>query len=140
MRPFPINESRTPKRTKTNIKFKTTGAKMAYDTKLAERIREYLKAIPRIKIEEKKMFRGLTFMINGKMCVSVSGENLMCRFDPALQDELSDKMGFQEMIMRDRVYKGYCYISPDGIKTKKNFEFWVSLCLDFNKRAKASKK
>ncbi len=60
---------------------------MAYDTKLAERIREYLNAIPRIRIEEKKMFRGLTFMINGKMCVCVSGENLMCRFDPVLQDE-----------------------------------------------------
>ncbi len=113
---------------------------MAYDTKLAERIREYLKAIPKIKVEEKKMFKGLTFMVNGKMCVSVSGENLMCRFDPALQDELSNKLGFQEMIMKDRVYKGYCYISPDGIKTKKNFEFWISLCLDFNKRAKSSKK
>ena len=113
---------------------------MAYDTKLADRIREYLKTIPKIKIEEKKMFRGLTFMVNGKMCVNVSGENLMCRFDPALQDELSEKTGFQEMIMKDRVYKGYCYISPDAIKTKKNFEFWVNLCLDFNKRAKSSKK
>ncbi len=113
---------------------------MPYDTKLADRIREYLKTIPKIKIEEKKMFRGLTFMMNGKMCVSVSGENLMCRFDPALQDELSEKNGFQEMIMKDRVYKGYCYISPDGIKTKKNFEFWINLCLDFNKRAKSSKK
>ena len=28
------------------------------------------------------MFRGLTFMVNGKMCVSVSGDKLMCRFDP----------------------------------------------------------
>ena len=113
---------------------------MAYDTKLADRIREYLKAIPDIKIEEKKMFRGLTFMINGKMCVCVSGNNLMCRFDPALQDELSDKIGFQAMIMKDREYKGYCYVSPDGIKTKKNFEFWLSLCIEFNQRAKSSKK
>ena len=113
---------------------------MAYDTKLADRIREYLITFPRIKIEEKKMFRGLTFMINGKMCVCVSGENLMCRFDPILQDELAEKIGFQAMIMKGREYKGFCYISPDGIKTKKNFEFWVNLCLDFNKRAKASKK
>ena len=53
---------------------------MAYDTKLADRIREYLAEIPNLKIEEKKMFRGLTFMVNGKMCINVSGENLMCRF------------------------------------------------------------
>lgn len=55
---------------------------MAYDIKLADRIREYLNAIPNIKIEERKMFGGLAFMINDKMYVCVSGENLMCRFDP----------------------------------------------------------
>jgi hypothetical protein len=64
---------------------------MAYDMQLAERIRNYLKEIPRLKVEEKKMFRGLTFMVNGKMCVSASGENLMCRFDPGLQQEVSKK-------------------------------------------------
>jgi TfoX/Sxy family transcriptional regulator of competence genes len=113
---------------------------MAFDTKLADRIREYLAEIPNLEIEERKMFRGLTFMVNGKMCVNVSGENLMCRFDPVLQDELSDKIGFQTMVMKGREYKGYCYVSPDGIKTKKSFEFWLNLCLDFNKRAKSSKK
>ena len=113
---------------------------MAFDTKLADRIREYLNEIPNLEIEEKKMFRGLTFMVNGKMCVNVSGENLMCRFDPVLQAELSDKIGFLTMVMKGREYKGYCYVSPVGIKTKKNFEFWLNLCLDFNKSAKSSKK
>jgi hypothetical protein len=113
---------------------------MAYDTKLADRIREYLNATPNIKIAEKKMFKGLTFMVNDKMCVCVSGENLMCRFEPVLQDELSDKIGFQTMVMKGREYKGYCYVSPGGIKTKKNFEFWLNLCLDFNKKAKSSKR
>jgi TfoX N-terminal domain len=113
---------------------------MAYDLKLADRIREYLITIPGIKIEEKKMFRGLTFMINDKMCVCVSGENLMCRFDPALQHELAEKIGFQAMVMKGREYKGYCYVNPVGIENKRNFEFWLSLCIDFNKKAKSSKK
>ena len=112
---------------------------MAFDINLADRIREYLAEIPNLEIEEKKMFRGLTFMVNGKMCVNVSGENLMCRFDPVLQDELSEKVGFQTMIMNGREYKGYCYVSPFGFKTKKSFEFWLNLCLEFNKRAKSSK-
>ena len=113
---------------------------MAYDTKLAERIRVYFLKFPKLEIEEKKMFRGLTFMINGKMCISVSGENLMCRFNPALQNEVKGKRGYQSMIMKGKEYKGYCYINPDGFKLKKDFEYWMELCLDYNKMARASKK
>ena len=113
---------------------------MAYDQKLADRIREALAAMPKIKTEEKKMFRGVTFMVNGKMCVSVSGNNLMCRFDPSLQEEVAEKPGFQPMIMKGREYRGYGYISPEEIRSKKNFDYWIGLCLDFNKKAKASKK
>jgi hypothetical protein len=113
---------------------------MAFDTKLADRIREYLAEIPNLEVEEKKMFRGLTFMVNGKMCVCVSGENLMCRFDPNLQEEVAEKKGYQTMIMKGKEYKGYCYINPDGIKTKKNFDYFINLCVDYNKIAKSSKK
>ena len=113
---------------------------MTYDTKLADRIREYLAQFPKLKIEEKEMFRGLTFMVNGKMCVSVSGENLMCRFDPELTQEVAEKTGFLPMTMRNREYKGYCYVEPEGFKCKTDFEYCVNLCLDFNDRAKASKK
>jgi len=42
--------------------------------------------------------------------------------------------------MKGRIYKGYCYISTDGIKLKRDFDYWIGLCLDFNKRSKASKK
>jgi hypothetical protein len=113
---------------------------MPYNTELADRVREYLCGFPKLKVEEKKMFRGLTFMVNGKMCVGVSGENLMCRFDPAKQEEIAERKGFEPMIMKGREYKGYGYVSPDEIKTKKSLEAWINLCLDFNERAKASKK
>lgn len=113
---------------------------MAYDEKLAGRIREYLETFPKLKIEEKKMFRGLVFMINGKMCINVSGGNLMCRFDPALTEELAEKTGYLPMIMKGKELKGYCYVEPTGFKKKKDFEFWVNLCLDFNSKAKSSKK
>ena len=113
---------------------------MAYDINLADRIREYLLGFPKLKIEEKKMFSGLAFMVNGKMCINVSNDNLMCRFDPALQEEVAEKNGFQPMIMKARELKGYCYVSPDGYKRKKDFEYWINLCLDFNEIAKASKK
>ena len=113
---------------------------MAYDTQLADRVREYLVQFPKLEIEEKKMFRGLAFLVNGKMCVNISGQNLMCRFDLTQTEELAEKTGFLPMIMKGKEYKGYCYVEPAGIKSKKDFEFWINLCLDFNDKAKISKK
>jgi len=113
---------------------------MAYDTKLADKIRKYLIQFPELEIAEKKMFRGLTFMVNSKMCISVSGQNLMCRVNPELHNELTEKNGFEPMIMKGKQLKGYCYVNPPGFKTKKDFEYWINLCLDYNKIAKASKR
>ena len=113
---------------------------MAYDKQLAGRIKEYLEKFQKLEIEEKKMFRGLAFIVNGKMCINVSGGNLMCRFDPALTQEIAEKTGFLPMTMKGKEIKGYCYVQPAGFKNKKDFEFWLNLCLDFNNRAKSSKK
>jgi hypothetical protein len=113
---------------------------MAYDTELADRIRTYLLRFPELAIEEKEMFRGLTFMVNDKMCVGVSGENLMCRFDPDLQEGVVEKNGFQPMVMKGKELKGYGYVHPVALKGSKAFAYWVDLCLDYNERAKSSKK
>src|SRR5450631_4842275 len=100
---------------------------MAYDIELAGRIREYLGKFQKLEIEEKKMFRGLAFMVHGKMCINVSGENLMCRFDPALTDEIAERPGYLPMIMKGKELKGYCFVEPDGFKNKKDFQFWITL-------------
>ncbi len=36
--------------------------------------------------------------------------------------------------------KGYVFINDEGMKTKNQFDYWINLCLDFNSKAKASKK
>jgi TfoX/Sxy family transcriptional regulator of competence genes len=113
---------------------------MAYSTKLADRVRTFLEGVEGIKIEEKEMFRGLAFLVNGKMCVNVSGDNLMCRFDPAVEHEVAERVGFQPMIMKGKQLKGYCYVSEEGYTSKANFQYWMTLCLDFNEKAKSSKK
>ena len=113
---------------------------MTYDTNLADRVREYLAEIPDIDIEEKEMFSVLNFIVNGKTCVCVNGENLMLRFDPSLQDELSEKDSYEAMLMKSKEYKGYFYINPVGFKKRNDFEFYLNLCLDYNKVTKSSKK
>jgi TfoX/Sxy family transcriptional regulator of competence genes len=113
---------------------------MAYDLLLADKVRACLATVQDIVIEEKKMFRGLAFLVNGKMCVNISGQNLMCRFDASQTEVLAKKKGFLPMVMKGKVYKGYCYVEPAGIKNKKELEFWINCCLNFNSKAKASKK
>ena len=36
--------------------------------------------------------------------------------------------------------KGFVFIDPRGTTNKKDLKYWLDLALDFNKRAKASKK
>ena len=111
---------------------------MAYNEKLTTRVREALIDVP--NIEEKKMFRGITFMVNEKMCITAGDHEIMCRIDPALHEVCVEKRGCRSMIMKGREYKGYVYISDEVLKTKKDFDYWIGLALDFNKQAKASKK
>ena len=111
---------------------------MAYNEKLTNRVRSMLAHLP--NIEEKKMFRGITFMVNEKMCISVGDNEIMCRIDPESHEACLGKKGCRPVVMKGREYKGYVYINEEGIKTKKNFAYWIGLALEFNKKAKASKK
>jgi TfoX/Sxy family transcriptional regulator of competence genes len=111
---------------------------MAYNEELANRVRETLMELP--NVEEKKMFRGVTFMVNGKMCISVSGEELMCRIHPDIQAKSMELPGVRGMEKAGKIMKGYVYISPENLKRQEDFEYWVKLALDYNAEAKSSKK
>ncbi len=111
---------------------------MAYNEKLTARIREALAHLP--KVEEKRMFRGVTFMVNNKMCITAGDNKIMCRIDPAIHEEVIKRKGCETVKMRGREYKGYVYVSEEGIKTKMDLDYWINLALDFNKLAKSSKK
>jgi TfoX/Sxy family transcriptional regulator of competence genes len=68
---------------------------MAYNEELAERVREALAHLP--KVEEKKMFGGIAFMVNDKMCITVGKDRIMCRIDPAIHDDILAKKGTRTM-------------------------------------------
>ena len=112
---------------------------MAYNEKLADRIREII-SLSHKNVEEKKMFAGLCFMVNDKMCIGVHEEKIMVRLDPEIFDEVLEKEGCKPMIMTGKVMKGFVFVSESVLKTKKQLDYWVQLGLDFNKIAKSSKK
>jgi TfoX/Sxy family transcriptional regulator of competence genes len=111
---------------------------MAYNEKLADRTRELI-AMVTDKVEEKKMFGGLCFMVNGKMCLGVEKERLMVRIDPTRYDEVMELEGCHPMDFTGKVMKGFVFVDIDALSTKKKLQFWVNLSLEYNKIAKASK-
>ncbi|GDX53108.1 hypothetical protein LBMAG27_21550 [Bacteroidota bacterium] len=111
---------------------------MAYNEKLAYRIRERLADLP--IIEEKEMMGGLTFMVNNKMCVGILKDEMMCRIDPNFHETAIEKTGCRTMDFTKRPMKGYVMVDDTGMKTKKEFDYWIDLALDFNAKAKSSKK
>lgn len=110
---------------------------MAYSEKLVIRVRQALAHSP--NVEEKKMFGGIAFMVNGKMCVTVGSDRIMCRIDPAIYETAVKRKGCRAVIMRGHEYKGYVYVNEEGIKNKKAFNYWISLALDYNKKIEKKK-
>ncbi|WDF55647.1 TfoX/Sxy family protein [Mucilaginibacter sp. KACC 22063] len=113
---------------------------MAHNQQLINRVREYLANYPELHIIQKEMFKCLAFMVNNKLCVGVSGDEILVRFDAALHDEFAERTGFRPMQSKSRVYKGYGYIDAAVLNKNEDFDFWLQQCLAFNPRAKASKK
>ncbi|SEO38873.1 TfoX/Sxy family protein [Mucilaginibacter sp. OK283] len=111
---------------------------MAYDEQLTNRVREALSEQP--KIAEIKMFQGLCFMVDDKMCVCVRDTGLLFRIgqnQAAVELENGD---CRQMINGGRVMKDYVWVDGDDIGSNKKFDYWIGLALEFNKVAKASKK
>jgi TfoX/Sxy family transcriptional regulator of competence genes len=112
---------------------------MAFNEKLADRVREIISATHTIT-EEKKMFSGLCFMVNEKMCVGVEKERLMVRLDPERYDEVMEREGCMPMDFTGKVMKGYVFVDAAALKSKRQLDFWLQLALEFNEKAKSSKK
>ncbi|MFT3845878.1 MAG: TfoX/Sxy family protein [Lacibacter sp.] len=112
---------------------------MAYNEKLAVMTREII-SLTEKNVEEKAMFGGLCFMVNGKMALGIEKERLMVRLDPAVYEEALEKEGCRPMDFTGRVMKGYVFVDAAAVTTNKKLEYWISLALAYNKIAKPSKK
>jgi TfoX/Sxy family transcriptional regulator of competence genes len=111
---------------------------MAYNQQIANRIRERLSGLP--NIEEMEMMGGLVFMYNDKMCLGVIKDDMMCRIDPLVHNLQVEKIGCRTMDFTNRPMIGYVLIEEVAMKSEKDFNYWINLALDFNPKAKSSRK
>ena len=112
---------------------------MAYDENLADRIKRIL-VEKRVLFIEKKMMGGLCFMVNDKMCMGIVKNDLMARIDPDIYQTALKKTGCRDMDFTGRPMKGYVFVEPIGVDSDADLDYWTQLCLDFNPKAKSSKK
>ncbi len=109
---------------------------MAVNEKLTNRVRELLADID--KVDEKKMFSGIAFMVDDKLCIAVRNNNIMLRIDAAMHDELVEKTGCSPMVMKGKDLAGYVVVDEAVVDTKKQLNYWIKLALDYNPKAKAT--
>lgn len=102
---------------------------MTYDDGLAHRIREALG--DRMGLEEKEMFGGIAFMLDGNMCCGVIDDKLMARVGPDSYDEALEEPHASPMDFTGREMRGLVYVAPRGIAEDDDLENWLDRCVAF---------
>lgn len=118
---------------------------MAYDERLAYRIAEVLLDAG-VRFSEKKMFGGICFMVDDKMCCGthvdkVTGENLLlCRIGEKETTKALEMPDCLPMDFSGKPMKDYIYVRETGLKTTQGLGYWLGLSLQFNRVAQKSRK
>ena len=103
---------------------------MAYDETLAQRIRQ---ALARRKgIEEKKMFGGIGFLLNGNLLIGVRKDSLLVRLGPEQSDEALNEAHVSEFEITGRgTMKGWVVVSLEGVQGDNQLKGWVQRAVKF---------
>lgn len=101
---------------------------MAYNLKLADRIRSYFEGMP---VVEKKMFGGLGFLLNGNMACGVYKDDLVVRVNPEKHGGLLKKSHAKVFDITGRPMKGWLLVEPGGVKTARQLSTWVREGIEF---------
>ncbi|AVS74587.1 TfoX/Sxy family protein [Paracidovorax cattleyae] len=90
-------------------------------------------------LEERSMFGGRAFLVDGKLCVGVKGEELLVRLPPERHGEFQEMQNTRELSPGGGM-QGYFWIEPHGYARAAQWAFWLDEALAYNPRAKASPK
>lgn len=102
---------------------------MAYDTQLAERIRNLI--CGRKGFAEKKMFGGIGFLLNGNMCVGIWKDSLIVRLGPVQAAAALRQPFVREFDITGRAMKGWAMVAADGLEDDDALNEWIRLSSNF---------
>jgi TfoX/Sxy family transcriptional regulator of competence genes len=103
---------------------------MAYNLKLAERIRAEVQGLPVI---EKKMFGGVGYMLNGNMACGILGDDMIVRVGLDKYDSLLKRAHVKIFTMKGspKPMRGWIMVEPGGYRTGKQLGAWVKMGVEF---------
>jgi TfoX/Sxy family transcriptional regulator of competence genes len=102
---------------------------MAFSESLAARIRHRLAR--RKHVEEKKMFGGIGFLLNGNLLVGVWKDSLIARLGPEGGDEALKEAHVSEFDITGRSMKGWVLVAPEGVEGDEQLSGWVQRAVKF---------
>ena len=103
---------------------------MAFDESLAGRIRRRLAR--RKNVEEKKMFGGVGFLLNGNLLVGVRNDSLLVRLGPEQGDEALKEAHVSEFKITGRgSMKGWVVVSLEGVQNDDQLNGWIQRAVEF---------
>ncbi len=106
---------------------------MAYNEDLGLRIVRKLAELG-VDFAEKKMFGGLAFMINDKMCVGIVKDQLMLRVMDEHYDALLEENNVHPMEFTGKTMRGFLFIDPQAFETDSGLMRWINYGLEFGEK------
>ena len=104
---------------------------MAFDETLARRIRESLSR--RRGVQEKKMFGGVGFLLNGNMLVGVWKKSLVVRLAADEYAWALSEPNVREFDITGRPMKGWILVEPEGVEDVDQIDNWIRRATKFVK-------
>lgn len=96
---------------------------MAYSEDLAQRIRDAIDGRP--GVNERKMFGGIAWMVNGNMACGIVGEDLMVRLDRADAEVAIAENHVGPMEFTGRPMSGFIMVEAAGIGSDIDLGRWI---------------
>lgn len=100
---------------------------MAYDDRLAERVRETFRN--RANVVEEVMFGGIAFMVRGNLCCGVNRNDLIIRLDAHTKAEDLGSSHARPWDFMKRPMAGMFAVDRAGCGNQPAVEKWVELAL-----------
>ena len=111
---------------------------MAFCESLAERIRQ---ALARKRgVEEKKMFGGIGFLLNGNLLVGVWKDSLVVRLSPDEGEAALGEPHVKEFDITGRAMKGWVLVGPEGVEDDEQLTDWIERAEKFVRALPAKEK
>ena len=102
---------------------------MPYDAGLARRLEDILEG--RAGFQQKKMFGGIGWMLNGNMCVGVYRDFLIARVGKDEAGALLEDRRVKPMDITGKPMKGWVMVDPEGVAEDADLQRHAELAIDF---------